>query len=480
MTTQVLIVEDSLALVSTYMHYLEAESYHLKHVVSGAEAIACLQADPPQVMVLDLGLPDMPGLEILEYIRKHQLPTEVVVVTAETSTDVAVTAMREGARDFITKPLNATRLRVTVKNALEHFRLSEIAEVFQEDFARSRFHGFIGSSLKMQAVYRMIESAAPSKATAFITGDSGTGKELCAEAIHKLSSRADQPFVAINCAAIPRELIESEIFGHVKGAFTGASSDRCGAAKKAHKGTLFLDELCEMDLDLQSKLLRFIQSGTFQRVGSNKVEKVDVRFICATNRDAYQEVSKGNFREDLFYRLHVIPIHIPPLRERKEDLMTIANELLHAYAKEENKLFKRFSPDVQKILHSHQWLGNVRELQNVIRNMVVLHHGEEITMEMLPAPLNQLQVDSAVAKTFQPKAALSNEAEVSDEDLPSMPNMQVIRLQPLWMTEREAIQYAIDECDGNVPKAAAALDVSASTIYRKLQAWQVRDEKQLN
>ncbi|MEZ9992042.1 sigma-54 interaction domain-containing protein, partial [Vibrio splendidus] len=286
--------------------------------------------------------------------------------------------------------------------------------------------------------------------------ESGTGKEVCAEAIHAASKRGDKPFIAINCAAIPKDLIESELFGHVKGAFTGAATDRQGAAELADGGTLFLDELCEMDLELQTKLLRFIQTGTFQKVGSSKMKSVDVRFVCATNRDPWKEVQEGRFREDLYYRLYVIPLHLPPLRERGEDVIEIAYSLLGYMSVEEGKAFVRFAQEVLDRFNQYEWPGNVRQLQNVLRNVVVLNNGKEITLNMLPPPLNQ-----PIENSLRLKEKQSEDITVKD-------------IFPLWITEKTAIEQAIKACDGNIPRAAGFLDVSPSTIYRKLQTWNAK------
>lgn len=319
----------------------------------------------------------------------------------------------------------------------------------------SSFQGYIGSSTAMQVVYRMIEQAASSKATVFVTGESGTGKEVCAHAIHKLSLRSDKPFVALNCAAIPKDLIESEVFGHIKGAFTGASSDREGAAMLANGGTLFLDEICEMDLGLQGKLLRFLQTGEFNRVGDSKTRKVDVRIVTATNRDPLAEVEAGRFREDLYYRLHVIPIMLPALRERGDDVLEIALSLLAAYSAEEGRHFTGFTPEVAGMLLSYDWPGNVRQLQNIIRNIVVLHDGERVTPDMVPAPVGgRWARPHGFGRTEQPAG-----------------NAAPIR--PLIEVEREAIEAAIAACGGNIPRAAVMLGVSPSTIYRKRLAWGV-------
>ncbi|WP_407690280.1 sigma-54 interaction domain-containing protein [Salinivibrio siamensis] len=325
----------------------------------------------------------------------------------------------------------------------------------------------------MQAVYRVIESAAPSKATVFITGESGTGKEVCAEAIHAASTRSNKPIIALNCAAIPKDLIESELFGHVKGAFTGAASEREGAAEMANGGTLFLDEICEMDMDLQSKLLRFIQTGSFQKVGSSQVKSVDVRFVCATNRDPWLQVQQGKFREDLYYRLHVIPLELPPLRERGDDVIAIANALLALFSAEEGKDFCRFSDEVTTQLLRYDWPGNVRQLQNVIRNIVVLHNGEEVSKEMLPSPVARVSGAEIASTGDNTRSEAANSASATHEPVkPASPVVMKADIEPLWKTEKRAIEVAIDVCNGNIPQAAGLLEVSPSTLYRKLQAWQ--------
>ncbi|QSE72797.1 sigma-54-dependent Fis family transcriptional regulator [Aeromonas media] len=457
---RVLLVEDTRSLAVVYEQYLVQDGYEVLLADCGQQALAQLLASPPPVVLLDLELPDMSGMAILQQITEQQLPCSVVVITAHGSVDVAVEAMRCGAFDFLTKPFDGKRLCATARNAYKHQQLSSLVAQYRENFERSSFAGFIGASMAMQAVYRIIESAAPSKATVFITGESGTGKEVCAEAIHQCSPRRDQPFIALNCAAIPHDLMESEIFGHVKGSFTGAQGDRKGAASLADGGTLFLDEICEMDLDLQSKLLRFIQTGTLQRVGSGKVETVDVRFVCATNRDPLVEVKAGRFREDLYYRLHVIPLSLPPLRERGEDILLLARDLLLRYAKEEHKRFRDFDADAVRVLLDYPWPGNVRELQNVVRNIVVLNDRELVSKDILPPPLNG-------GRALPMPAAVEATPEILAEPVPTS-----LPVRPLWLVEKEAIEQAIASCDGNIPKAAALLEISPSTIYRKKQGWE--------
>ncbi|EGU53542.1 hypothetical protein VINI7043_16848 [Vibrio nigripulchritudo ATCC 27043] len=447
-----LMVEDTASVAALYRSYLSPLGLDITIVGTGKDAVESLEERTPDLILLDLRLPDMTGMDVLSSVKSNYPDVPVIFMTAHGSIDTDVEAMRKGAQDFLIKPCEADRLRVTVNNAIR--KAGKLRSPSSEP--DNNYQGFIGSSQTMQAVYRTIDSAAPSKASVFITGESGTGKEVCAEAIHAASKRGENPFIAINCAAIPKDLIESELFGHVKGAFTGASTDRQGAAELADGGTLFLDELCEMDLDLQTKLLRFIQTGTFQKVGSSKMKSVDVRFVCATNRDPWKEVQEGRFREDLYYRLYVIPLHLPPLRDRGEDVVEIAYSLLGYMSHEEGKGFVRFSQQVVDKFIEYEWPGNVRQLQNVLRNAVVLNHGSEITLNMLPPPLNLPSV--------------SDLKQVNAYDAKST-KLSVEEIRPLWLTEKSAIEQAIEACEGNIPKAAGYLDVSPSTLYRKLQAW---------
>ncbi len=424
-----------------------------------------------ETMVLDLDLSDTNGMKLLEQISARRGPTSVLVLTGDMSPEAAVAALRRGALDDLAKPEDTGRAKVSLRNAIEPRRSGTLVTSRRDRSEGDRFCGFIGSSPAMQAVYRTIEAAAASKATVFITGDSGTGKELCAEAIHELSPRRDKPFVVFNCATVPRELMESEMFGHVKGAFTGAVSDREGSAARAHGGTLFLDELCEMPLELQTKLLRFVQSGKFQKVGSSRTERVDVRFVCATNRDPWKEVEAGRFREDLYYRMHVIPIALPPLRERGDDVLKIAQRFLREYAREERKSFVGFAPETGAVLAAYGWPGNVRQLQNVIRQIIVLNEGEIVTPKMLPPPLGAVRKTLGSTPPCRP-AAVEGPTPSPPSPLSSgAPQAVAGTARPLWMVERDAINHAIGQCNGNVARAAELLGISPSTVYRKRQAW---------
>ncbi|GAD91322.1 two-component response regulator LuxO [Vibrio halioticoli NBRC 102217] len=452
---KLLMVEDTLSVATLYQTYLATLNLDICIVSSGEAALAHLTQHSIDLMLLDLHLPDMTGMDVLKKVRTQAPKVPVIFMTAYGSIEVAVEAMRAGAHDFLIKPCEADQLRITVSKAIHQTQNAQY-DVLGDV---SQYQGFIGSSSSMQQVYKTIDSAASSKASIFITGESGTGKEVCAEAIHSVSNRSTQPFIALNCAAIPKDLIESELFGHVKGAFTGAATDRKGAAELADGGTLFLDELCEMDLELQTKLLRFIQTSTYQKVGSSKLSRVDVRFVCATNKDPWDEVRKGRFREDLYYRLYVIPLHLPPLRERGDDIVEIAYSLLGFTSLEENKNFGKFQEEVLRHFVSYPWPGNVRQLQNVIRNIVVLNEGEEVTLDMLPSPLDRFKVASfsedAIDTFLDP--------EHSDDSR---------KIIPLAQVERRVIERAIQLCGGSIPSAAAELDVSASTLYRKLEKWE--------
>jgi DNA-binding NtrC family response regulator len=320
---------------------------------------------------------------------------------------------------------------------------------------------FLGSSEAMQAVYAKIRAVSRSMATVFVTGESGTGKELCAQAIHDGSARASGPFIALNCGAIPADLLESEVFGHMKGSFTGAISDKAGAAAAADGGTLFLDEICEMDVGLQTKLLRFLQTSMVQPVGATRPRKVNVRIICATNRDPLEAVRAGRFREDLYYRLYVVPIHMPPLRERGEDVIEIAEAALARFAQEESRQFEGLTPEVRALFRALPWPGNVRQLLNVIRNIVVLQDGGAVTLDMLPAGLR------AEADDGDPRGEGRTEVDRG-------PRGDELVGRPLAEIERIVVEATLARVGGSVPKAARLLEIAPSTLYRKIEAWGAR------
>ena len=472
----------------------------------------------PDALLLDIELPDGSGFDLIGTLREHGNEAAIIIMTANGSIGTAVEAMRRGAADFLVKPFGKARLATTLGHLLEKAALKAEVKAARAQLAPDRFHSFIGGSPAMRAAYRTIESVAASRAPVFITGESGTGKELAAEAVHKASPRAKGAFVAVNCGAIPKDLLESEIFGHIKGAFTGATENRIGLAKAADGGTLFLDEIGEMPLDMQVKLLRFVQTGSYTPVGASKPEKVDVRFVCATNRDPLAEVEAGRFREDLYYRLYVVPVELPPLRERNGDVLLIARHFLTRFAKEEGRQFRRFAPDAEAALMAYPWPGNVRQLQNAVRNIVVLHDGELAERTMLPAMLLRATAPTGSPGTraapapapgpaaeppprppapvsapeYEPALPPLPAAEPVHADMPPpapppavyayapppLPAMEAeVEIVPLAVMERRLIEAALGRTDNDVPRAAAMLGINPSTIYRKLQAWKAEDAK---
>ncbi|GAB4514112.1 MAG: sigma-54 dependent transcriptional regulator [Roseibium sp.] len=445
------------------------------------DSASCLQdlADKTtDILVIDLET--IGGDDALEAYAVRCPKAVIIAVSAMGSVSRAVSAMRAGAHDFLTKPFSLDALAAKITFQLGQRRPAAAAA--QEappatapkpdgtpsrqrpDIAAQSSPGrLIGVSAQLQGIHDQIARMAPSQAPVFITGESGTGKELCANAVHAQSERRANRLVTLNCAAIPRDLIESEIFGYVRGAFTGATENRAGAAEQADGGTLFLDEIGEMDLLLQSKLLRFLQTGTFQRLGDTQSRKVDARIICATNRNPAAEISAGRFREDLYYRLHVLPIHIPPLRERRDDILPLAEAFLERYSREEGRSFRGFDADAEARIVAYAWPGNVRQLENTIRQMVVMNDGVAVTFDMLPMAIRD--------QSARPNAIIDLSRERSRSAAPARPFGTI---EPLWAQERRIIEDALDAFDGNIAMAAAALEISPSTIYRKRQAWSSR------
>ncbi len=474
MSTPLLLIEDTPSLSLVYQAVLNKAGFEVDCAFTFAEAQSKFSKGQHATVLLDLVLPDGDGSDLMLEILKAQPDTKIIVITANGSVNRAVEAMRAGAFDFLVKPFDDSRFVSAVKNAIKASERGKDQPKRKRSTKASGFHGFIGSSPEMRRIYDMVSSIGQSTATVFITGESGTGKEVCAQAIHDVSNRSDGPFVPLNCGAIPRDLLESEVFGHLKGSFTGAIADKKGAAEMAHGGTLFLDEICEMDLALQTKLLRFLQTSMIQPVGATSPKLVDARIVCATNRDPRREVREGRFREDLFYRLHVVPIHLPKLMDRGGDVVEIAEAILLKFAEEEGKTFKGLSEPVKEIFRRFPWPGNVRQLLNALRNVVVLHNGEMVSEDMLPqeiletASSQQTRVPLQVAPTLQAVGKTpSCDEDAFDNDV--TPASLVGRT--LADVERELIEATIDHCGGSIPKAAHILDVSASTIYRKREAW---------
>lgn len=469
----VLIIEDTLSMALMYQQHLKKAGITSEICQSGHQALIELRKGAVTTVLLDLQLPDMNGLDIIEELDGTSHNLTFIVITANGSVNTAVDAMRAGAYDFLIKPFPTEKLLITVNNALERAKVSTTAKTLKKRISAKNAVGFVGDSAPMQAVYKMIEKIADSNASVFITGESGTGKEITAQTIHQVSHRRDAPFIALNCAALPENLIESEIFGHVKGAYTGAQDARKGAASQANGGTLFLDEICEMDIGLQAKLLRFLQTGQIKRVGSDWSEDVDVRIICATNRNPMVEVAEKRFREDLFYRLDVLSIELPPLSHRGKDVILLGESFLKTYTAEEGKSFKSIAPETQDLMLNYHWPGNIRELQNTIRKAAVVHDGVELEPHMISLGASPAHIESDDYKLIglvKPETVTT-----PNESLKTTFTLDIH--QPMAIIERDIIEAVIASCKGSIPKASQILQLSPSTIYRKREAW-IRSEQE--
>ena len=390
---RVLIVDDDPAsrrLLEVRLRPLECD---VTTAGNGEQALTAIRKDMPDLVLLDLQMPKVGGIEVLRALRKEEINVPVIVITAHGSIETAVEAMKEGAYDFITKPVDANHFDIVVRKVLEREGLKRELELFSED-AGKRYRLVVGKSDIMNGAVETAKKAATSKATVLLLGESGTGKEIFARAIHNWSERRSQPFVAINCVGLSKELLESELFGHEKGAFTGADQLKKGKMELANGGTVFLDEVGDVSQELQTKLLRFLQEREFDRVGGIRPIHVDVRIVAATNRDLDVAVKEGHFREDLFHRLNVVPIMLPPLRERSEDIPTLARYFLQRFAKEVKKNLSEISEEALGKLSAYDWPGNVRELANVIERAVVLGQGPEIARHDLPARIVAVQSES--------------------------------------------------------------------------------------
>ncbi|HDN26371.1 MAG TPA: sigma-54-dependent Fis family transcriptional regulator [Thioploca sp.] len=461
----VLLVEGDVVTATTYKTFLSEEPINLTHVETGTAALTYLQNRVPTIILLDLELPDINGMMILKYLKQQQLGCTVIAITAENAVDVVIEAKLEGAFDYIEKPLQANRLIIALRSAIPQYNSTPFSDFVQKDRLRERYHKFIGASKPMQTVYQMIDNVATSQAPILITGEHGTGKELCADAIHRESRRKDKPFVVLDCAVIPNDLLESHLFRHVKGAFTGAVNGQQGAASRADGGTLFLDEIVEMSPELQSTLLRFVQTGTFDKVGGDKQEQADVRLICTTNQDLPSKISARRFSEELYYRLNAIHIKLPALRIRGKDILLLAHTFLHNISKPEQKTFEGFSTEAEQILLDYNWPGNVRQLRSVILNMVLMNQGGMITADMLRTIINENDPASEYTTT-NPSLPTTQEPPLSRFKIAIMSGNA---FRPLREIERDMILKAIEFSNGDIKKAAKGLRISLTTLHRKMR-----------
>lgn len=385
---KILIIDDEKSILDLLSVVFKKEGYRVRATLSAKKALELLNKEEFGLILTDIKLPEMSGFEILKRVRESKPDIAVVMITAYGNVKQAVEALKAGAFDYVVKPFDVDELKIIVAKALEKKRLQEENILLRKELKeKSSFETVIGKSKKIKQIYSMIEKIAGTDSTILVTGESGTGKELAARAIHSLSPREENRFVSINCGALPENLLESELFGHVEGAFTGAVADKVGLFEVAQRGTLFLDEVGEMAPWTQVKLLRTLQDKKIRRVGGTEEAAIDVRIIAATNQDLKKKISEGKFREDLFYRLNVISFEMPPLRERKEDVPLFVNHFLKKYSMEIGKSMKRIAPDVMKLFESYPWPGNIRELENVIERTVAIEDRETITLDSLPDEL---------------------------------------------------------------------------------------------
>ncbi len=445
MNFTILIIDDEKNIREGLSAALELDGYSVKLAANGAEGLALIEKGDIDLVITDLRMPGISGEEVLAKVRGESPGIPVIVLTGHGSIDTAVDAMRNGAYDFLTKPLSLDRLSLIVKRALAGRELEIRHSSLQQELdAKASFESIIGKSTEMQRIFQMVRKAADAKASVLITGESGTGKELIANALHNLSPRKDNPFIKVHCAALSETLLESELFGHEKGAFTGAASRKRGRFELANTGSIFLDEIGEINQNVQIKILRVLQDKRFERVGGEETLEVDVRVIAATNRNLVEEIAQGRFREDLFYRLNVVHIQVPPLRDRKDDIPLMLNAFLDEFNRENNKSITGFDSRSRSALYKYDWPGNIRQLRNCVESAVVMCSGNEITLEDLPPTVRG--------------AAESNVIQV-----------------PMGVTMAEAekiiIQQNLASNQGNKTKTADILGIGRKTLHRKLEEY---------
>jgi DNA-binding NtrC family response regulator len=443
--SQILIVDDEEIMRQSLTDWLKEDGYEVIAVEDGFKALELVQRENFDVMLVDLKMPKMDGLEVLREVKRLKVDVPVIIITAYATVDTAVAAMKEGAYDYIVKPFHPEELGIIIRKIIEHQNLKKENILLRKELSqRYQFHDIIGKGPGMQKVFELIRTVAPTRSTVLIQGESGTGKELVARAIHSESPRREGPFVALSCATLPETLLEAELFGYEKGAFTGALTAKVGKLEMAAGGTLFLDEVADISLKTQIDLLRFLQEREFRRLGGSETIKIDVRIIAATNRDLKELVEAGKFREDLFYRLNVITINIPPLRERKEDIPLLVQHFLEKFSAAIGKRVDKISPQAMSILMEYDWPGNVRELENAIEHAVVISQEDIVLPEVLPA---------TILGKGEKRAPLQ---------------------KSLRDVEKEHIEKILREVKGNITQAAEILGINRVTLYRKIKEYDIK------
>ncbi len=443
--TRILIVDDETAIRESLKDWLLEDGYTIDLASCGEDAVAMAEKKNWDIILLDLKMPGMDGLETMEKLKEARPETEILMMTAFATIDTAVKAIKQGAFDYLVKPFDPDEVDMQIKKIVNHKQLvMENILLRQQLEEKSRYDEIIGRSDAMQEIFDLISRVAPTDSTVLITGESGTGKELVAQAIHGNSRRCYMPFIAVNCGALPDSLLESELFGYEKGAFTGAEYTKKGRFELADKGTLFLDEIGDISLKTQVDLLRVLQQREFRRLGGQDLINVDVRILAATNRNLQNAIKEKRFRDDLYYRLNVISIHIPPLRDRKEDIELLSEAFIRRYCIEMNKEERKITPNAKKLLQDYSWPGNVRELENIIERALVIGRGDKITEEDLP---------------FSKKTA----------PLPPLP-------KSLKLMEKVHIERVLSENDWNISRSAQDLGVDRQTLYNKIEKYHIKKE----
>jgi DNA-binding NtrC family response regulator len=456
----VLIVDDEELLVKSCAQILSSEGYHVFTEGRGRNALDVVRRYRPEIVLSDIHLPDTDGMDLLKEIKRLSPESLVIMITGFATVDSSVEAIRAGAYDYIPKPFTATQLRILIGRAAQQVKLVRDNALLRDQLKKQySFDNIVGNSDSIQKVFSLVSRVAPTDASVFISGESGTGKELIARAIHTNSRRSDRPFVAINCAALPDNLLESELFGHEKGAFTGADTQRRGLLDLASGGTFFLDEISEMSMDLQAKLLRVIQERRIRRVGGEEEIPIDVRWVSATNRDLEKAVREGHIRQDLFFRLNVVPLKLPPLRSRRDDVPALAQHFLRRYAQEYDRPQIRFAQEALRKLSEYDWPGNIRELQNVVERVVSLcAPGDEIGKDDLPEEVLYGEV-SGGGRAF---ATINADQPFHDA-----------KADAVSAFEKEYLKELLDRHGGNISRAARSAGIDRKTIHRMLIKYQL-------
>ena len=448
MADTVLIVDDEPSIIQSLRGILADEGFEVMTADGGLKALDIIKETIPEIILLDIWMPDIDGIETLKRIRELYPSVQVIMISGHGTIENAVRATKLGAYDFIEKPLSLEKVLLSVNNALKYNKMETELDLFKER-DRQRYH-ITGHSQAINELKEQIEIVAPTDAWVLIVGENGTGKELVAHTIHRLSKRKDKPLVEVNCAAIPEDLIESELFGHEKGSFTGATTMKRGKFDQANNGMLFLDEIGDMSLKAQSKVLRILQEQRFERVGGSRTIKVDVRVIAATNKNLEKEITKGTFRDDLYFRLNVIPIRVPPLRERVDDMQELVDELLDEFSLDTKKERKSLSHEALELLKKYSWPGNIRELKNLVERMAIMYPGKVIDAKDIPPPFNTSRIEESKLDSFFTFDSFKEARETF---------------------ERDFIASKLEQFGGNISKTAEAIGVERSNLHKKIKLY---------